>query len=109
MSYDADPRRYTERELTLGIHESPSIARLDWEFLGIRLRETADLMEENSGVALSSSDAYRFMIENPEAFGREGWPDNMPESEPAVLIAVFLPSPVGVASELSAEVLEVRA
>ena len=61
---------------------------LDWSKLGEALRCSA---EDAFGPLEHPSigDAYQFLVENPECFGQEEWPADMPEFPPIELVTAY--------------------
>jgi hypothetical protein len=60
---------------------------LNWTELGVELRAAA----RDAGFAPVPTVflAYSFLLENPECFGRESWPDDMPAEPNIELIAAY--------------------
>ncbi len=56
---------------------------LDFFALGKELRESAD--DAHEGETPSLDLAYSFLTDNPECFGYEEWPSDMPETAPEEL------------------------
>jgi hypothetical protein len=54
-----------------------------WWKLGKELRESA--MDAHDGDVPAVGIAYGFLLDNPECFGFEEWPENMPQSAPESL------------------------
>lgn len=59
----------------------------DWYSLGIELREAT--LDAHAGELIDSDNAYAFLLENPECFGREEWPSPMPQRPPTALLAGY--------------------
>ena len=53
---------------------------LNWLTLGIEMAESA--MDAHEGYLPNFTIGYDFMLENPECFGREEWPGDMPKDAP---------------------------
>ena len=60
----------------------PDVESLDWPALGRTLHAAGDIFPP---VAI----AYEFLLDNPDRFGHDQWPDNMPANPPAELIAAY--------------------
>ena len=60
---------------------------MDWTKLGWELRESA--LDAHDGELPSINIAYSFLLENPECFGREDWPEDMPQEPNIELIAAY--------------------
>jgi hypothetical protein len=56
---------------------------LDFTELGRELRASAD--DAHEGDTPSIDLAYSFLLDNPECFGYDGWPEGMPETAPEEL------------------------
>lgn len=63
---------------------------LDWAKLGKALRESADDAHENDTPSLDLS--YSFLIDNPECFGYEEWPADMPATAPEAMCIAYGPT-----------------
>jgi hypothetical protein len=61
----------------------PHVNELDWAKLGRELRAGADEAHENDTPSLDI--AWDFLLENPECFGYDQWPSNMPKYAPEAL------------------------
>jgi hypothetical protein len=60
---------------------------MDWTKLGRELRQFAD--DAHDGSTPSVDIAYEFLLNNPECFGCEEWPADMPAEPPIELIAAY--------------------
>jgi len=63
---------------------------LDWTRLGRELRESTEDCFRGSDFGVPPPDeAYEFLLENPEAFGYDEWPPDMPHEANIELIAAY--------------------
>jgi hypothetical protein len=61
---------------------------LDWTALGHELRKTA--ADVHAPEDMPDADfAYQFLLDNPECFGCEEWPEDMPQEANIELIAAY--------------------
>lgn len=73
-----------------------SLSDIDWRKLGEALRENAT---EAFGATMPPLDsAYTFLLDNPECFGYEEWPADMPQTAPEELQRAY-----GMVTEPSSE------
>ena len=70
----------------LSIYRAPGSAFCDqdWRQFGQLLREST--LDAFDGELIDSDAAYEYLLENPESFGREDWPKNMPTRPPRALV-----------------------
>ncbi len=69
---------------------APLAAELDWTKFGLALRASAD--DAHDGDTPSVDIAYSFLLDNPECFGYEEWPADMPQQPNIQLIAAYYDS-----------------
>jgi hypothetical protein len=60
---------------------------LDWFALGEELRASA--LDAHEGQLPDVDFAYSFLLDNPECFDQEEWPDDMPKYPPSNLIVSY--------------------
>lgn len=64
-----------------------SALALDWTRLGTELRASA--LDAHNGELPPIGISYTFLLDNPECFGREEWPADMPGEPTVQLIAAY--------------------
>lgn len=62
---------------------------LNWTQLGRELRQAADDAHGGHEHAPNIDIAYLFLLENPECFGYEEWPSDMPQQANIELIYAY--------------------
>ncbi len=67
-------------------HEAAPVADWDWAELGRLLREIADDAHE---ITPDVRISYSFLLDNPECFGWQEWPADMPQEPNIELIAAY--------------------
>ena len=65
----------------------PNDLTLNWRDLGHQLRQSA--LDAHNGTLPPVTVAYFFLLDNPECFGVEEWPDTMPRDPNIELIAAY--------------------
>ena len=60
---------------------------LDYTALGRELRASADAAHEGNTPSIDL--AYSFLLDNPECFGHDEWPEDMPKTAPEELQRVY--------------------
>jgi hypothetical protein len=66
-----------------------TVTAFDWAKLGRELRQNAEDVHAGMGFIPSASFAYQFLLDNPECFGCEEWPEDMPSEAPEALVTAF--------------------
>jgi hypothetical protein len=60
---------------------------LDWQELGAEARTAA--LDAHDGKLPPADYAFAFVLENPECFGQDEWPAEMPPEAPIEFIAAY--------------------
>ena len=67
--------------------EQTTTTKINWSDIGKELRTGAD--DAHEGVTPDIRIAYSFLLDNPECFGFEEWPEDMPQRPNIELIAAY--------------------
>ena len=59
---------------------------MNWSVLGMQL---ADAVRDAGLASLGPEEAYGFLLEHPQIFGHESWPDDMPQKPNIELIVAY--------------------